>query len=61
MVWQAHQRYLEELILLTDAVAPQRESAPTQPQPHSQGPSEWQGVLDQAGTPVGYANERRCV
>ena len=61
MVWQAQQRYLEELILLTDAVAPEREPAPAPPQPHSQGPCEWRGFLDQAGTPVGYATQWRCV
>lgn len=61
MVWQAHQRYLEELILLTDAVTPKREPAPAQPQPHSQGPCEWMGFLDQAGTPVGYATQWTCV
>ena len=61
MVWQAQQRYLEELILLTDAVAPEREPAPAPPQPHSQGPCEWMGFLDQAGTPVGYATQWMCV
>jgi hypothetical protein len=54
--WQEHQRCLESLILLTDAVAPEREPVPAALQPRSQGRRERLNSMDQAEIPPSCAS-----
>jgi hypothetical protein len=59
--WQEHQRCLESLILLTDAMAPEREPAPAALQPRSQGRRERLNSMDQAEIPASCASVTRRV